>query len=224
MKLFITLSLFFTCYSLFGQEVVNDSIFQKKTHVGFTFSPEFNYRFLSAEDNLTFIKKSYDTLDSPKYGYSIGINGVFDLTKKISLTSGLLFSDNGERSKTTLLLQPVNYTNHYYFLSVPVKMNYILIDSKVDLYGTIGLSANYFLDHLTTMQIDGEKNLTNFHTKDLTKFSLGGLVGIGMNAKLSKNWYFKTEVLYRQSITSVASPIKKWLYSVGPTFGLFYTF
>ena len=224
MKVIFTISLFFTFCSLFAQDVTTDTIFQKKTHIGLTFAPELNYRFVSSDDNLTFIKKSYDTLESPKYGYSIGLNGVFDLTKKLSLTTGLLFSDNGERSKTTLLTQPVNYTNHYYFLSVPAKLNYIIIDSKVDLYGTIGLSCNYFLDHLTTMQVDGEKNLTSFHTKDLTKFSLGGLAGIGMNAYLSKNWYFKTEILYRQSITSVASPIKKWLYSVGPTFGLFYTF
>lgn len=224
MKSIYTIFFVFSFCQLFGQDIVIDTMHTSKTHIGLTFSPEYNYRYLSSDDNLSFIKKEYDSLEVPKYGYSIGINGVFDLSKKLSLSTGLIFSDNGEKTKNSILIEPINYTNHYYFLSVPLRLNYLIIDSKVDLYGTIGLAANYFLDHVTSTQLDGVKDLSNFHSKDLTKFSLGGIAGVGMNAHLSKNWYFKAEVLYRQSITSVSTPLKKWLYSVGPNIGLFYSF
>ena len=224
-----TLVILFTFISLvsIAQETTSlDTTRLNKFQLGLTFSPDFNFRYLKADDNTEWISKIADSMEVPKYGYTTGFNFSYVLSNKIKLGTGIIFADHGEKTKSTIELQTLNYTNHYYFLSVPVRLDYTLISKKIDVYATLGVSGNFFINHKTVMFEDGKKDPIQFtNDSDLQKFTIGGLDGIGMSAKLSTNWLFKTEVIYRQTIQSVSNgPVKKWLYSVGPNIGLYYSF
>ena len=224
-----TLVILFTILSLVSiaqEQTTLDTTRLKKFQLGITFSPDFNFRYLKADANSEWISHIADSMEVPKYGYTAGINFNYRLTNKTTLGTGVIFMDNGEKTKSNIELQATNYTNHYYFISVPLRLDYTMISSKIDFYSTVGITGNFFLNHKTSMLVDGKKDPIQFNTKnDLQKFTLGGLAGLGMKANLSTNWLFKMEVLYRQSIQSVSTgPVKKWLYSVGPTIGMYYRF
>ena len=198
----------------------------KKHHVGITYSPEYNFRFLQAESNATWIKNIADSMEAPKFGFSTGVNYSVKIGKKSTLSTGVLFTDNGEKTKSNINLQTVNYTNHYYFISVPLRIDYTVYSKKVAIYTALGITNNFFINHRTVMHEDGTKEAIEFNNqKDLMFYNIGGIAGFGMNAKLSDTWFFKLEVLYKQSLTPVNNdPVKKWLYAVGPNFGLYYSF
>ncbi len=225
-KTLVILFTFISLVSIAQEPTTLDTNKLKKIQLGLTFSPDFNFRYLKADANSEWISKIADSLEVPKFGYTTGLNFSYMLSTKIKLGTGLIFADNGEKTKSTIELQTINYKNHFYFLSVPVRLDYTFISKKVDVYATLGVSGNFFINHKTVMFEDGKKDPIQLNNhSDLQKFTFGGLAGMGMSAKLDSKWLFKMEVLYRQSIQSVSNnPVKKWLYSVGPNIGLYYTF
>lgn len=213
--------------SSFAQDSIKIDTNQYKKHqFGITYSPDLNFRFLHADANSLWVKEIADSLEVPKFGYTTGINYTFKISKKTGLSTGVILMDQGEKTKSNIDLQTINYTNHFYFISVPARLDYTFITRKVDVYATLGISGNFFINHKTVMSVEGKKDPIQFNNhSNIEKFVLGGMAGIGMNAKLSKNWLFKTEVLYRQTIQSISnSSVKKWLYSVGPNIGVSYSF
>lgn len=206
--------------------VQTDTTKWKKHHIGITYSTDYNYRLLEADSKSTWIKDIADSMEAPKYGFSTGINYSLTLNKKTWLSSGILFSNYGEKTKNNINLQTVNYTNDYYFVSIPVRLDYIMFSNKIDLYSSIGITGNFFINHKTSIYVDGKKDPIQFNNRtDLSSWNIGGVAGLGMHAKLSNNWFFKLEVLYKRSITAVNNdPVKKWLYAIGPNFGLYYSF
>jgi hypothetical protein len=206
--------------------IQTDTTKWKKHHIGITYSTDYNYRLLEADSKSTWIKDIADSMEVPKFGFSAGINYAFKLGEKTTLNTGVIFSDNGEKTKNNVELQTVNYTNHYYFVSVPLRIDYTVYSKKVAIYTTLGITNNFFINHRTVMYEDGKKEAIEFNNqKDLMVYNIGGIAGLGMNAKLSDNLIFKLEVLYKQSLTPVNNDsVKKWLYAVGPNFGLYYSF
>jgi hypothetical protein len=222
-------SIFICLFSIALQaqdSIQTDTTKWKKHQIGFTYSPDYNFRFLQADANITWIKNIADSTEVPKFGFSAGINYTLKLGEKTTLNTGLIFTNNGEKTKNNVNLQTVNYTNHYYFVSVPLRIDYTVYSKKVAIYTALGITNNFFINHRTVMHEDGKKEAIEFNNqKDLMVYNIGGIAGFGMNAKLSDNWFFKLEVLYKQSLTPVNNdPVKKWLYAVGPNFGLYYCF
>ena len=227
MKLVYTIFICLFSIALQAQDSIQtDTTKWKKHQIGFTYSPDYNFRFLQADANTTWIKNIADSMEVPKFGYSMGINYALKLGEKTTLNTGVIFSDNGEKTKNNVELQTVNYTNHYYFVSVPLRIDYTVYSKKVAIYTALGITNNFFINHRTVMHEDGKKEAIEFNNqKDLMVYNIGGIAGFGMNAKLSDNWFFKVEVLYKQSLTPINNdPVKKWLYAVGPNFGLYYSF
>ncbi len=220
------LLLFLLPLILFGQN--EDSIKFKKIDVGISYSPEYSYRMVSSNTESQFLKNSYDSLEIPKLGYTLGFNGIYSVNNKLAFTVGLLFSDKGEKFKTNILDAFLNYKNHYYYLDVPLKLKYTIIDSKIKFYGTLGVSSNLFLQHRIAYSLSGSSFSDNIrgNSTDIAKVNLAFNVGAGLDCPLSSRWFFKAEVGYKQSFTSMTtnSNLKRYLYSFGPTVGLYYKF
>jgi hypothetical protein len=227
MKLIYSFLFCLSSLALHAQDSIQtDTTKWKKHQIGITYSPDYNFRFLQANADAAWIKNIADSMETPKFGFSTGINYSIKINEKSTLSTGVLFTDNGEKTISNVNLQAVNYTNHYYFASVPLRFDYTIHSKKVAIYTTLGISGNFFINHKTVMYEDGKKEAIQFSNhKDLATFNIGGIAGLGMNAKLSDNWFFKLEVLYKQSITPINNdPVKKWIYAVGPNFGLYYSF
>lgn len=224
-KIALIIVLYIFPITLFGQTL--DSIKYKKLDLGFTYSPEFSYRYTTSDDVSKFLEDSYDSLEVPKYGYSLGLNGVYTLSNKLGISVGILFSDKGERFKSDVLPYFSKYSNHYYYLDVPIRAKYTIFenDRNFKFYGTAGISLNTFLNHTIEYTLSGgNSSIRTKGNTDISKINFAGLLGIGIDCTLTNRWYFKAELNYRQSLNSMTSNanIKRYLYSFGPTVGLFY--
>lgn len=226
MKKTVALLIIFFPFVLLCQ--TRDSAKSCKVNVGITFSPDYCFRTLKSNTSNDWMKESVDTLEVAKFGYTSGINVVYLLNNRITLATGVLLANKGEKTKKYFgsHAQIFNYNSQYYYLDIPVKFNYYILNKKLKLFLTGGLSANVFITHKVT-QIAGYTNddkKTAFYNKSgLSKINPSFLVGFGIDCALTNKWYFKLEPLYRRSITPIANaPIKKYLYSAGLNFGFFY--
>ena len=208
-------------FGSFGQ--LNDTIKKSKIDIGYTFAPEYSYRFLKSNLIDQWIVDNYDSLEFSKFGYALGINGVYNLKSNLTMSSGLLFSNKGDQTKKELTPSLINYISNYYYLDIPIKVNYYFLTDKFRLYLSGGLSSNVFLKHtLITKQEGSNEDLRLTDNSSISKINLVLNTGIGFDVNLSDKWYFKMECLYKQSITPIGNtPIKKYLYSISPNLGFY---
>ena len=206
----------------------SDSVKLKKINLGITFSPDYSFRTIKTEASNQWIKDSYDTLEVAKFGYTTGLNLVFKFNKNFSLAIGFLVSDKGEKTKKWLTPIPpaINYNSHYYYLDIPIKANYVLINKKMKLYVSAGISTNILESHKIVI-LDGinETKKTFINNTQLSKINFAMLAGFGIDCPITNKWYFKVEPIYRRSIGPIAdAPLKKYLYSLGLNFGFYCQF
>ena len=208
-------------FGSFGQ--LNDTIKKSKVDIGYTFAPEYSYRFLKSNSNNQWVVDNYDSLEFSKFGYSLGINGVYNLKSNLTLSSALLFSNKGDQTKKELTPSLINYISNYYYLDIPIKVNYYFLTEKFRLYLSGGLSTNVFLKHtFITKQEGSNEDLRLTDNSSISKINLAFNTGIGFDINLTEKWYFKMECLYKQSITPIGNtPIKKYLYSISPNLGFY---
>ena len=227
MKLLFSILITVISAYIYAQDSIQaDTTSWKKQQIGITYSTDYTFRILEADTKSMWIKEIADSMEAPKYGFATGIQYSHVIGKKTNLTTGAFFTNNGEKTKNNVDLQAVNYTNHYYFLAVPIRLDYVVISKKVDIYTTFGLTGNFFIQQKTVMRLEDKKEAVQFTNRtSLSSFNLGAIAGLGMQAKLADHWLFKVEALYKRSVTPVNNdPVKKWLYALGANFGLFYSF
>ncbi len=207
-----------------------------KTHkweLGGSFSPEYSYRTLKADETSQTIKEIRDTLEVAKFGYTVGLNLLYRLNNRLTIETGILLSDKGEKTKKTSFtdvpagqkIMYYTYKYNYYYLGIPLKANYSITTGKLNLYVTAGVSANIFLTQKTTLitghdSKDWERNTTQ--TKSgFNSVNFAMLAGLGLQYKLNNKINIKVEPLYTRSLTSVINaPVKSYLYSTGINFGI----
>lgn len=218
----------------------NDSTRTGKFFTGLTFSPDYCYRTLKPDASSKWIGDIRDSREIPKFGYTTGLKLSYRHSKKFSFETGLLFSDKGEKTKIiatdritsngqpdTLLPTTQIFIYHYYYLDIPVKLNYYFFSTdKGDFYVAASFSLNIFLTQKTNSLSeygDGHKTTNTSTTSGYSGTNLSFPVGIGYQANFSDRLFFKIEPTYRRSITSIIdAPIKEYLYSAGIDIGLYY--
>lgn len=224
MKKICLLLLSFLSYAGWGQTA--DSLSTHGFTLGIVFSPDYGYRRLETSATDQWMKETYDTLEVPRFSYTAGLAINFRIIGKLSLSSGLFFSDKGERTKRYSIPPVNNYNNHYYYLDVPVKLNYHVIGKKIKLFLSAGVAANIYLNSRTTAETGsyGEsKRASTGNTISRLAFSFVG--GFGIDCPLTQRWFFRLEPNYRKFLTPIADgPVKKYLYSTGINLGFFGSF
>jgi opacity protein-like surface antigen len=222
MKKIISIILLLLTLGAYSQ--TQDSISYSKFDMGFTYSPEYSYRVLKTNATDSWMKDAYDTLEVPKYGYTLGLQIIYHVNKNLFIGSGILFANRGEKTKKYPVLPINNYTNHYYYVDVPVKANYYLINKKLKLFLTAGASVNVYVSDKTTTDVGNSagKKETIDTKLDFSKVNFAFVGGLGIDCPVTDRWYFKLEPSYRRSITPIANaPVKKYLYSYGINLGFF---
>ncbi len=216
---------------------------ESKIALGISFSPDYSYRLLNATDTMSDMILGYrDTTDLPKFGYIVGTRLFWHFRKRFSLETGLLFSDKGDKTKPIsnfypivddpllLNVKSVSINYHEYFIDIPVKINYKLIDRKCSLFVSAGLAANIYLTTTNTSEIlfkDGttEKNRSSRHDESYRMISISGLIGLGIDYKLSSHFTARAEPTFRHSLMPVTnSNLEAYFYSVGLNCGVYYSF
>jgi len=209
-------------FALAAQE--EDASRFSKFDFGFTGSPDYSYRFLTSDASNQWIVDGYDSLEFSKVGYTLGVSGSYDFNSKFSLSLGVAFSDKGDKTKKELVPSLNNYTNHYYYLDIPIRINYYFVDKKIKLYSSLGISPSVFINHVIVTKLGSSSNdIRIVDNSTLSTINIAAQAGLGFDVQLTDKWYFKMECLYKQSLQSISNktPVKKYLYSLAPTFGFF---
>src|SRR5688572_5813324 len=242
-KILLSLCAFLPLFS-FGQASEINSV--SRLAVGFVFSPDHCYRSLKFDDASKWIGDHRNEREIPKFGFTTGASILYTLNKRVSLESGLLLSNKGEKLKEEFINNPEFYadangvsplswrhTYHYLYLDVPTKINYYLLTGKVKLFISAGISTNIFLTQLTKQEVKFSDGRTDVH-KDFNnhpydyytgfkRLNLVGLAGLGAEYNLSDNFHLRIEPIYRRSITPINNTsIKSYLTSTGVNLGVYY--
>lgn len=236
MKKLILLFLFLPLLSL-GQ---NQTIKETKLAVGLCFSPEYSYRYLQTDiDSIKFVKQISDTTETADFGFATGISVLYKLNSRFVIESGLLYSKKGYKNIATklnafnpndpLIPQKISIYYTYSYFSIPLKLNYILLDKRLKLYVSAGISANFSIKGRTKTESEySSKTNIAYLDADNDKFSklnIELLAGLGADYDINRYFKLRLEPIFRRSLSPLSdSDIKTYLYSGGLNFGVYYKF
>ncbi len=246
----LTLSALILCGTLFAQ--TPDSLKTKKWAIGISYSPDFCFRtkYNSRMGNY------YGEKEKPKAGMTAGVNFLYKLMDGIGIETGILYSTKGEKvySPSVNWIAPdgsgiydssiPNYNSGltfksaertssytYQYLEIPLKVNWYMINSKIKVFPSLGISANIFLGKKTVSQYNfdeggSEKEISrDYDTKNIPAADMAILVGVGLSYEVSNTIFIKAEPAYRQFVRPlVDGPISGAFYSFGMNTGVYYRF
>jgi len=223
------------CQSIDTIKVNSNQI--KKLCIGLNFSPDYCYRTLKTDISHQWIADIRESLEIPKFGFTTGVGLIYILSNRINLETALLFSDKGYKTRKTDLIwsEPdpslpikITFIYSYQYLDIPLKANYNIINSKLKLFLSAGVSANIFLTYKQTSIQEFSDGRTEKHTSgsiynNFSKVNFALLAGLGIDYDLNNKIRFRLEPIYRRSINSIIdAPIKSYLYSAGLNAGIYY--
>jgi hypothetical protein len=149
----------------------------------------------------------------------------------------LYLTDNANRVNTTIannMADPSKYnltqvSNNIHqvfrYLELPVILRYKVIDQKVDLNFSGGMSYGYLLDNFAYAN-DGGNVIPVGRTQGVNIHSISSQLGLGMEYNISTNISFNLEPVFKYYVTPVSN-ISGTLYkpySIGFFSGLFFKF
>jgi opacity protein-like surface antigen len=216
-----------------------DSIQLKRFKAGIVYSPDYCYRLLNYHSSNKQVQNLRNDNETGTFGYTTGLDIKIDLTSKIILESGLLYSIKGEQTKNTGLEWatpnpdfPIKSKTQYQFkyIDIPVKVNYLLGGKKVKIFVSAGVSVNVFSEKKTNVisEFANGHKISENSVIDLgyLKFNLAGLLGFGIKYDLTKKISLFVEPVCRPFINSIVvdKNAKEYPYSIGANVGVYYSF
>ena len=135
------------------------------------------------------------TIGYTERNYSIGILSGFNLNERVTISSGLFFSNknvSGAIICNTCDVIPVLIKQQY--LSVPVSVSYGILKSRLRPHLKLGFINNISL-------INELENSNEYFSSN--GYFLEGFAGVSLSYKLGKNWDAEIGYNYRTAITSV---------------------
>ena len=221
MKQFIILLIVFSSLSAQGKKKTSS----KNNHfsIGVNFSPDYCYRTLTknnkslSHDQWTNAKRIQDSIDRPKFGYTIGINLRLQLHKKVSIETGFQYSEKGYKTiPISTFYDPnppfsiviaTNNINYDYF-DLPLKVNFSFLEKRIQIATSAGLIFNVLRQ--VSVKINPEPPST-FKTKtiidhyDYNKLNISALASVGLKFKLNKRMDLQLEPNFRYGLLNTDS-------------------
>ena len=181
-------------------------------------------------------------MESARFGFTSGFTAKYQFRPRFALESGLQFVDKGDKHKFDsddfVTIDPdtdptdpsipekgkIKY--HYYYVSVPLKVSYYLLQKDFDLFLTLGASADYFLTGRQKSIVHFPEETQRESNKidgNVNPFSVVGFAGFGIEKNIAQHLQFRLEPLFRYSLTPLAEGLlNEHSYSFGLNFTLFY--
>lgn len=248
MKRFASLFVFFLVINAYSQEV--PSVGFNKFQLGVNFSSDVCFRTLNQNDgsSLYGMIKTRNKLEIPKFGYTTGLNFVYNLSKTIGLETGVQFSDKGHQTETidlpyvsgptagviipgtigTKAPRKAKYNYSDFYLEVPIKANFSFGNRKVRFIASAGMAVSFFIGERETAFYtynDGStKRIDNstYFRSNIINFS--PMASFGIDWKITPKINLKTEPAVRCGIIKITdTPITQYLWNCGLNVGCYYS-
>jgi len=126
--------------------------------------------------------------------------------------------ESGENSTNSGFIQKFEY------YEVPLIVSYKLIDRKVNINLSGGLSANFLARNNNYLQEDSGKSKIDSEIDGLKTTSYSSIIGIGFEYPFVSNISFSLNPTFRYSLNSINSKGSTYPYSFGVYTGLTYSF
>ncbi len=210
-----------------------------KVLIGFNFSPDYNYRVLKNNDGKVINKVIIDgrnEMEIAKFGYTTGVNILFNCSKNWAWETGIQYSNNGYKTKNQELTfgtpdetQPIKaqFIYSYRYLGIPLKAKYIFGKSNLRFTSGVGFITNFLVNANTKIKYEykngkkeSEKGPNN---SDFKKINFLPVISVGVDYKLCNNMHLMAEPTYRYSLLNTRSaPVTEHLWNLGLNVGLYY--
>ncbi len=242
---FSVIPLIFFVFLSFSAKSQTEEPKPKKFSFGVNFSPDYSYRSLHSNNpDFDLAMNQLNDWEVPAFGFTTGLSVRYLAKEKFEFESGIQFSDktyNFDVNKDNYvtpndgLNQPDDpaipersiTSYHYYYLGVPIILNYYFLQKRIRMYVSVGVSTDFLLDDKskTFMKFsDGTELYKNFENDyDYNKISLKGLAGFGAEFKMYQRFGIRVEPVFRYSFTPLLDELMKInLYSAGLNVIIFY--
>lgn len=207
-----------------------------KFQVGIIATPEISHRFASG-NSIGGVNNAY----LPKFGYTAGVNFVYNFTQNIGLETGLQLTNKGYKTDKLVFLDNISLPQgtingysiryfNYYYLALPFKMNFIFGQKKVRFIGSVGIDTWIFLrttrkttkfedDKLTSVSVSTPSGISN-------PINISPIFSAGVDVKLTNSLNLKIEPTFRFGLLNFrnTNTSSEKLISAGLNLGLYYGF
>jgi hypothetical protein len=178
---------------------------------------------------------------SSENSFSRGITGGYQLTRRLSVKSGLMMNQLKQRSQTSDLISSVINTplgkvninpsgsfskpvikQKLDYLGIPVRADYKIIDKKVNVSVNAGINANLLTSNKAV--ISDNHLTTKSKTAEMRDVTWSGEVGVEIGYDISKKITFSVEPHLKQFINSLNSSADLRPFQAELIAGLTYSF
>ena len=234
------LTLLFTCWVLgsFAQVLPTKKL--TRFQVGVSFSPDVCYRKLEKTDSSSFndyVIDQRNEMEIPIVGYSGEVNVRYSFSRFFSMESGIQFSTKGYQTKKQNIVSfppepgfptAVKYIDHFYYLDIPLKINFSAGKNKWRFVSSIGASANFLLNASVTQvayYADKTDRSTSSAGYSFKKLNVTPQVSIGLDYQFTDKMSLSVEPTFRYGILKIIdSPITGYLFTIGLNAGYYLRF
>lgn len=117
-----------------------------------------------------------------------------------------------------------NFIQSFEYIEVPVIINYTVIDRKLSMNVSGGLSANFLYDNSTYIVNEGSRYDLDAESGDLKNMNYSGVVGLGLEYPIITKLRINLQPTFRYSLNSINNSGTVYPYSFGVYTGLKYNF
>lgn len=199
--------------------------------VGVAFSPDINYRFLTAESNVQWIKDSREDSEIPAFGFSSGIDIGYNFTQIIGLQTGVQYAEKGFQSKWQDALNPIQPNDpnipervkgitKFRNIDIPVSLNITIGKRKLKFITRIGAAMNVRVaNNFITKSEYSDGSVEKNNNKDVIETDAIGLtpfLSIGMQYQIGDLITVRAEPITRFAALPIGDfPIKQYNWNAG---------
>jgi hypothetical protein len=244
-KLVILIAVSLSTCSAFGQISTNRSnpmnAKKSKLQFGVNFSPDICYRTLVNTDgsqSSEMIKAFRDTIEAPKFGFTVGMNASYQVKENWSIEAGIHYSNKGFQTQKRHIYyvdpnQPIpdpiyhmKFVDNFHCIDIPLKLNYIRGSQKLRFIGSVGLTSSILVQHKQDMLIfypDRTDRRESPNQFDYNTFNVSPALSMGIDYRIKQGASLRIEPTFRYNLLNfIDAPLSGRLYSIGLNLGYYW--
>jgi len=244
-RIVLSIVLLFLSISAFSQKKdstaskIDTGTTRKKFALGIIISPNYSYRSLSGDGSALAnnIIRSRDSMEIAKYRYTIGISGMFEPVKNLSLETGLFYSAYGYGTISEKLINnqgknagSIIWNYNYDYITVPLNLGYSLHFSKFNIHANAGLTLGYWINSTTDHIVNNINGTTSTGSQSMDPvvrhLNMFFNAGVGIGYDVSNNLSVLLEPTYTRSFITIieGAQVSEYFYTMGVNIGVYYRF